>query len=80
MVVRYLGAEVQRMEDPRLLTGHGRYVDDITMAGMLEAAFLRAPLAHAKIRSIDTSRAEALEGVHRVCSPTPISARNTATG
>lgn len=66
MVVRYLGAEVQRMEDPRLLTGHGRYVDDITMAGMLEAAFLRAPLAHAKIRSIDTSRATALEGVHRV--------------
>jgi aerobic carbon-monoxide dehydrogenase large subunit len=66
MVVRYLGAEVQRMEDPRLLTGHGRYVDDVTMAGMLEAAFLRAPLAHAKIRSIDTSRAEALDGVHRV--------------
>ena len=66
MVVRYLGAEVQRMEDPRLLTGHGRYVDDITMAGMLEAAFLRAPLAHAKIRSIDSSRAEALDGVHRV--------------
>ena len=66
MAVRYLGAEVQRMEDPRLLTGHGRYVDDITMEGMLHAAFLRAPMAHAKIRSIDSSRAMALPGVHRV--------------
>ena len=55
MAVRYLGAEVQRMEDPRLLTGHGRYVDDITMEDILHAAFLRAPVAHAKIRSIDGS-------------------------
>ncbi len=66
MGVRYIGAEVQRMEDPRLITGHGRYVDDITMQGMLHAAFLRASQAHAKIRSIDTSRAAALPGVHRV--------------
>ncbi len=66
MGVRYLGAEVQRMEDPRLLTGHGRYVDDITMEGMLHAAFLRAPMAHAKIRSIDASHALELAGVHRV--------------
>ncbi len=66
MGVRYIGAEVQRMEDPRLITGHGRYVDDITMQGMLHAAFLRASQAHAKIRSIDTSRAAAMEGVHRV--------------
>ncbi len=66
MVVRYLGAEVQRMEDPRLITGNGRYVDDIKLDGILHAAFLRSPHAHAKIRSIDTSRAAALEGVHRV--------------
>ncbi|MEK9901215.1 MAG: hypothetical protein VW516_10755, partial [Rhodospirillaceae bacterium] len=66
MVVRYLGAEVQRMEDPRLITGNGRYVDDIKLDGMLHAAFLRSPHAHAKIRSIDTSRAAALDGVHRV--------------
>ncbi|MBO6782563.1 MAG: xanthine dehydrogenase family protein molybdopterin-binding subunit [Alphaproteobacteria bacterium] len=66
MGVRYVGAEVQRMEDPRLITGHGRYVDDITLEGMLHAAFLRSPVAHARIGSIDTSRAAELEGVHRV--------------
>ncbi|MEL0143120.1 MAG: xanthine dehydrogenase family protein molybdopterin-binding subunit [Alphaproteobacteria bacterium] len=66
MGVRYIGAEVQRMEDPRLITGHGRYVDDITMQGMLHAAFLRASQAHAKIRSIDTSRAAEMPGVQRV--------------
>ena len=66
MGVRYIGAEVQRMEDPRLITGHGRYVDDITLEGMLHASFLRASHAHAKIRAIDTSRAAALPGVHRV--------------
>ena len=64
--VRYLDAKIQRMEDPRLVTGHGRYVDDITMEGLPHAAFLRAPLAHAKIRSIDTSHTAALPGVHRV--------------
>ena len=66
MGVRYIGAEVQRMEDPRLITGHGRYVDDITMQSMLHAAFLRASQAHAKIRSIDTSRAAEMPGVQRV--------------
>jgi carbon-monoxide dehydrogenase large subunit len=66
MVVRYLGAEVQRMEDPRLITGHGRYVDDIVMDGMLHAAFLRSSQAHARIRAIDASRALELPGVHRV--------------
>src|SRR3546814_14121400 len=64
--VRYIGVEVQRMEDPRLVTGHGRYLDDITLEGMLHAAFLRSPRAHARIRGIDTARAAALPGVHRV--------------
>lgn len=75
MAVRYLGAEVQRMEDPRLLTGHGRYVDDISMEGMLHAAFLRAPMAHGKIRSIDTSRALELPGVHRVITHADLGAK-----
>lgn len=66
MGVRYIGAHVQRMEDPRLVTGHGRYTDDITLEGMLHAAFLRSPMAHAKINAIDTSRAMALSGVHGV--------------
>ena len=65
-MVRYTGAEVQRMEDPRLLTGHGRYVDDIHLPGMLHAAILRSSHAHARIRSIETSAALALPGVQGV--------------
>jgi carbon-monoxide dehydrogenase large subunit len=60
---RFIGARVQRREDQRLLTGHGRYVDDVALPGMLHAAFLRSPLARARILSIDTTAAEALPGV-----------------
>jgi aerobic carbon-monoxide dehydrogenase large subunit len=49
---RFVGARVQRREDPRLLTGHGSYVDDIRLPGMLHAAFVRSPLAHARVTSI----------------------------
>ena len=66
MGVRYTGAQVQRMEDPRLVTGHGHYVDDMHLHGMLHAAFLRSSHAHARIRSIDTGAAQALAGVHGV--------------
>jgi carbon-monoxide dehydrogenase large subunit len=66
MGVRYTGAEVQRMEDPRLVTGHGHYVDDMHLHGMLHAAFLRSSHAHARILSIDMSAAKALAGVHGV--------------
>lgn len=52
-----LGHAVRRKEDPRLVTGAGRYVDDIRPAGCLYAAFLRSPVAHARITSIDTSGA-----------------------
>ena len=54
------------MEDPRFLKGEGRYVDDITLPNMLHAAIKRSPHAHALIKSIDTSKAEALPGVVRV--------------
>ncbi|MCE4611281.1 MAG: xanthine dehydrogenase family protein molybdopterin-binding subunit [Desulfurococcales archaeon] len=60
---RYIGRKVKRKEDPRLLTGKGLYVDDIHLPGMLYAAFLRPPYAHARIKSIDTSRAEKIPGV-----------------
>ncbi len=60
---RYVGQAVQRKEDPRLLTGHGRYVDDVTVPRMLHAAFVRSDLAAATIRSIDVSEALALDGV-----------------
>src|SRR3954464_13195856 len=48
-----------RKEDPRFIRGHGRYVDDVQLPGMLHLAILRAPMAHAKILSIDTSVAQA---------------------
>ena len=63
---RYAGTRVPRVEDARLLTGHGTYVDDITRPGMLHACFVRSPFAHARINGIDTSAALALPGVHAV--------------
>ncbi|RAY12864.1 xanthine dehydrogenase family protein molybdopterin-binding subunit [Actinomadura craniellae] len=62
----YAGTRVPRVEDARLLTGHGTYVDDVTRPGMLHACFVRSPLARAKILGIDTAGALALDGVHAV--------------
>ncbi len=59
----WIGQSVKRKEDQRLLTGQGEYVADIVLPFMLEAAFLRSPHAHARIRRIDTSKARALSGV-----------------
>lgn len=58
-----LGARIKRREDPRFLTGRGRYTDDITMPGTTYAAFVRSPHAHAKITGIDTSAAREAPGV-----------------
>ena len=55
-----------RKEDARFLRGQGNYVDDVVMPGMLHSAILRSPYAHARIRSIDTTAAAALPGVHAV--------------
>ncbi|MET0337527.1 MAG: xanthine dehydrogenase family protein molybdopterin-binding subunit [Caulobacter sp.] len=63
---RFVGERVPRKEDARLLTGRGVYVDDITVPGMLQAAFVRSPIARGKIRSIDTEAARALPGVWAV--------------
>src|SRR5260370_37264764 len=54
---------MKRVEDPRLLTGCGTYIDDIHLPNMAHAAMLRSPHAHARITSIDTSRAKTLPGV-----------------
>ena len=62
----YVGERVKRIEDPKLLTGRGRYVADIDRPGMLHAALLRSGFPHAAIRSIDTSEALALPGVEAV--------------
>src|SRR5947207_12381036 len=59
----WLGQSVKRVEDERFVRGRGNYLDDITLPGMLHMAILRSPFAHARIVSIDTSRAQALPGV-----------------
>jgi carbon-monoxide dehydrogenase large subunit len=66
MGVRYFGAAVHRREDPELLTGAGRYLDDLALPGLCHAAFVRSPYAHARITSIDATAASALPGVHAV--------------
>lgn len=58
-----IGAALPRLEDRRLVTGRGRYTDDINLPGQAHAAFLRAGHAHAIIRSIDTGAALAADGV-----------------
>jgi len=58
-----VGSSVKRVEDPRFITGKGRYLDDIKLAGMTYMSILRSPYAHANIRSIDTSAAKAMPGV-----------------
>jgi carbon-monoxide dehydrogenase large subunit len=55
-----------RKEDVRFVRGKGRYIDDVNLPGMLHAAILRSPYAHARIVSIDTSAAEAHPKVHAV--------------
>src|SRR5919106_4867543 len=59
----YVGQGVPSLTNTRLAAGRGTFVDDISLPGMAYAAVLRSPYAHARIRSIDTSRAEALAGV-----------------
>lgn len=60
---KYMGTAVKRVEDPRFLQGHGKYVANLSLPGMVHVAVKRSPLAHANIKGIDTSEAEALEGV-----------------
>ena len=58
-----VGASVKRKEDPGLITGSGKYVGDLKLPGMCHVAFARSPYAHANIRGIDISMAEARDGV-----------------
>ncbi|HTS15376.1 MAG TPA: xanthine dehydrogenase family protein molybdopterin-binding subunit [Candidatus Sulfotelmatobacter sp.] len=63
MATNVLGSPVKRVEDPRFITGKGRYLDDIQMPGMTRLAILRSPYAHANIRSVDVSAARSMPGV-----------------
>ena len=72
-----VGQSVTRVEDDRLLIGNGRYIADLEPDGVLHAAFLRSPFAHARITSIDVTAARRGPGVtrgvhgsrHRCASP-----------
>jgi aerobic carbon-monoxide dehydrogenase large subunit len=66
MGAKHFGARVKRIEDPALLSGRGRFVDDLKLPGLLYACFVRSPHAHALVRSIDGSAAMTLPGVHAV--------------
>ncbi len=58
-----LGAPIKRVEDPVFITGEAKYMDDLKLPGMAHVAVLRSPYAHARIKSIDTSKAAAHPGV-----------------
>ena len=58
-----IGQPVSRFEDPRLLRGRGRFINDLNLAGQAYAVLLRSPHAHARIRAIDTAAARAVQGV-----------------
>ena len=63
-----IGQPLRRKEDLRLLTGSGRYSDDVSLPGQAYAFVLRSPHAHARIRSIDTTAARASRSAkHRLC-------------
>src|SRR6476659_9094175 len=58
-----LGNAVQRLEDPTLLTGSGKYVDDLVEPNMAHVVFVRSPVAHANVTSVDVSAATSMPGV-----------------
>ena len=63
---RLLGASIKRREDPRFITGKGNYTDDLKLAGMTHAVFVRSPHANAKIRKIDIAAASKAPGVVKI--------------
>ena len=63
MTTRIFGSGIRRREDPRLITGGSVYTDDVTLPGMVHAAILRSPHAHARITGVDTGAAAAAPGV-----------------
>ena len=68
---RYVGTRVHRVEDARLLTGRGTYVDDVSLPGMLHACFVRSAFARAAIRGIDTVGRARARPASASCSPPP---------
>src|SRR5262249_8366456 len=77
----WLGRSIERVEDAALLTGRGRYIDDLGVApGSLHAAILRSSHAHANIRAIDTKAAAAAPGVTAVITGAGAAALSSPLG
>ena len=74
-----IGNSVPRTEDPRLLSGGGRYVDDIDLPSLCRAHILRSPHAHAAIRGIDADAARSMPGVHAVLTGADYAASGLGT-
>jgi carbon-monoxide dehydrogenase large subunit len=66
MVARLVGTSVTRVEDPRILTGRGHYLDDVRRPGLLHAAFVRSPFPHAAVLGVDVAEALRVPGVRAV--------------
>lgn len=75
---RVFGKPVKRKEDPRFITGRGRYLDDIVLPRMLHMVIVRSPYAHARIRSIDTKAALEMPGVRLVLTAEDLKPLNVA--
>jgi aerobic carbon-monoxide dehydrogenase large subunit len=73
-----VGRAVPRLEDPKLLSGRGQYLDDIALPGLLHCAFLRSSVAHALIDRIDVEAARAMPGVHAVLTLADLMPKLTA--
>ncbi|HVM66681.1 MAG TPA: xanthine dehydrogenase family protein molybdopterin-binding subunit, partial [Acidimicrobiales bacterium] len=71
---RFVGQSVPRKEDPRLLTGRGRYVDDVRVPGMLHAHFVRSDVARGRITRLDVSAAREAPGVAAVLTAEDLNA------
>ena len=65
-VERMFGRSIKRLEDPRFITGRGTFTDDVKLPGLTHAVFVRSPVAHAAIRSIDSTKARAVKGVRAI--------------
>ena len=68
----FIGSPVERVEDLRFLRGRGQYLDDLTRAGEWHAVIVRSPVAHGRLRSIETAAALAMPGVNAVLTAADI--------
>ena len=79
MVQKMIGARIKRKEDPRLITGQGKFTDDVYPRGAVHMAVLRSPHAHARILNIDTSKAKAYPGIVAVITGAEVNDRCLTT-